>query len=86
MRLVEVFLTYGLILHAAAAQNYYQLLGVKHTAPAADIKRSFRSLAKQYHPDKSGNKRDADRFMQVRKGESTAAFERKGAYNSRATL
>ncbi len=32
-------------------KNYYQILGVKSTATEAEIKSSYRVLAKKYHPD-----------------------------------
>ena len=35
-------------------QNHYQILGVAATASAADIKRAYRRLVVQYHPDKHG--------------------------------
>ena len=35
-------------------QNHYQVLGVAATASAADIKRAYRRLVVQYHPDKHG--------------------------------
>ncbi len=31
--------------------SHYDLLGVKATATAAEIRRRFRELAKKYHPD-----------------------------------
>ncbi|MBI4426700.1 MAG: molecular chaperone DnaJ [Candidatus Kerfeldbacteria bacterium] len=45
------------------AKDYYQILGVARDASDDDIKRAFRKLAHQHHPDKAGG--DADRFKEV---------------------
>ena len=42
-----------------AEKNYYDILGVKKDASAADIKKRYRKLVRQYHPDVSDDP-DAD--------------------------
>lgn len=43
---------------ASSARDYYHILGLSRTASADDIKKSFRRLARQYHPDlHSGTKK-----------------------------
>ncbi|MER3433713.1 MAG: molecular chaperone DnaJ [Leptolyngbya sp. ERB_1_1] len=44
-------------------RNYYEILGVDKNASADEIKRSYRRLARQYHPDLNpGNKAAEDKF------------------------
>jgi molecular chaperone DnaJ len=50
---------------ATTRRDYYEILGVERSAPDADIKRAFRRLARELHPDVS-NAPDADeRFKEV---------------------
>lgn len=47
-------------------KNYYQILNVKPTATETDIKRSYRVLAKRYHPDVNpGDAAAADKFADI---------------------
>jgi DnaJ-class molecular chaperone len=44
--------------------SHYDVLGVPETASEEEVKKAFRSLAKQHHPDKHGNDQDKARKMQ----------------------
>jgi len=42
-------------------QDYYRTLGVPRTASQADVKKAFRKLARESHPDKHAGDKDAER-------------------------
>ena len=61
------------------AQDPYLELGVPRTASADELRRAFRKLAKQYHPDKNpGDKAAEERFKRV-----SAAFDLVGDEDKR---
>lgn len=49
-------------------KNFYEILGVPRTATDDEIKRSFRRLASQHHPDKGG---DTQRFQEIQEAYAT---------------
>lgn len=52
-------------------KDLYSTLGIEKTADAAEVKRAFRKLTQQFHPDKNpGDKKAEDRFKEV-----SAAYE-----------
>ena len=55
----------------AEKRDYYEVLGVAKTAANDEIKKAYRKLAMQYHPDRNpGNKEAEDKFK-----EATEAYE-----------
>ena len=54
-----------------AAKDFYQVLGVPDTASQNDIKKAYRRLAKQYHPDANpNNAQAAERFKEISEAHS----------------
>jgi molecular chaperone DnaJ len=56
-----------------AKRDYYEVLGVSRDAAADDLKKAYRRLAMQYHPDRNqGDKQAEERFKEV--GEAYAVL------------
>src|ERR1700723_3776302 len=70
------------------AQDYYEMLGVGRTASPDDIKKAFRKLPMQHHPDRNqGDKEAAEKKFKelnhaydiLKDPEKRAAYDRYGA-------
>jgi molecular chaperone DnaJ len=63
------------------AKDYYQLLGVHKNATDAEIKRAFRRLAHQHHPDKNpGDKAAEEKFKEINEAYEILSDAQKRAY------
>jgi len=67
-------------------KDYYKVLGVSRSASADDIKRAYRKLAREYHPDKNKSAGAEDRFKEINEAhevlsdpEKRKAYDRLGA-------
>jgi molecular chaperone DnaJ len=67
-----------------ASRDYYEILGVSRGAGEAELKKSFRQLAMQYHPDRNpGDKMAEERFKEVNEAYAVLSDPDKRAYYDR---
>jgi curved DNA-binding protein len=68
-------------------KDYYAILGLERGASADDIKKSYRKLARKYHPDVSTEKDAEEKFKEMQEAyetlkdpEKRAAYDQLGTY------
>ncbi len=68
----------------ATRPDYYKTLGVDKKASADDIKKAYRKLARQYHPDRNPNDKSAEaRFKEISQAHDVLGDpDKRGQYDS----
>ena len=62
-----------------AKRDYYEILGISKTATEQEIKRAYRKLAKQYHPDVSKEADADEKFKEVQEAYDVLSDDQKRA-------
>ena len=63
-----------------AEKNYYDILGVKKDASDAEIKKKYRKLVRQYHPDVSDDPDADNKIAEINNAYETIKKERNITY------
>src|SRR5471030_2374192 len=64
----------------SSQKDYYELLGVAKTASADDLKKAYRKLAMQHHPDRNpGDKKAEEKFKELSHAYDILSDEQKRA-------
>lgn len=61
----------------ASKRDFYEILGVGKTATAADIKRAYRKLVHQYHPDRNKSIDASAKFKEIQEAYEVLSHEDK---------
>lgn len=61
-------------------KDYYKVLGVERKSSADDIRKAYRKLAMQYHPDKNpGDKKSEEKFKEINEAYQVLSDDQKRA-------
>jgi DnaJ-class molecular chaperone len=67
-----------------AAENYYKTLGISKNASSKEVKKAYRSLSLEYHPDKNKDEGATDKFQEIARAyEVLSDSEKKQIYDQR---
>ena len=65
-----------------AKRDYYEVLGISRDCTAEDLKKAYRRLAMQYHPDRNpGNAEAEERFKEANEAYSVLSDPQRRSYN-----
>ena len=65
-------------------KDYYKILGVERNASEADIRKAYRKLAMQYHPDRNPNDKQAEeRFKEINEAYQVLSDSQKRSHYDR---
>ena len=56
------------LIEIVGGKNYYKILGIDKTASDRDVKKAFRKLALQLHPDKNKSPNAEEKFREIAEG------------------
>ncbi|UCG12565.1 MAG: J domain-containing protein [Deltaproteobacteria bacterium] len=56
-------------------RNYYVILGVSPTADQQKIQKAYRTVVKKFHPDATGTRESAERFLEIKEAYETLTDE-----------
>jgi molecular chaperone DnaJ len=68
---------------ATGQRDYYDVLGVPRSADQAEVKRAFRKLAMEYHPDRNSAPDAAEKFKEINQAYEVLGDEQKRAMYDR---
>ena len=68
---------------ATGQRDYYEVLGVSRSADAQELKKAYRKLAMEYHPDRNPSADAAEKFKEINQAYEVLTDDQKRALYDR---